>query len=677
MRWTIGKLRFKALRLGISGKIVFGFLVALALMAIVASVALRTFSQSNSVVAALAVRNLEVSIANDIQAKFLEYRRLSRELIYTSLPGTAQATEKQSELLRSAIADDLAKISDVGQRDTLTELNLEFESYATELTRIGVEKAKLATMRVQSMEPSVAAVQKGLEDVAAIALATSDAATRDTVNEILRLVLLAQNQVNIALANLDDDSLQAALDTLTTADSWIDSTAKSGPKDMRSTFAELRDKASQYESDFTVIQASSLQNIKDVAALNDKVVAITDTITAFMDVATKSQSALQAKSEQMLASSESMLWGISAGGLVLGLILALLLGRGISRPIILITKAMQRLSAGELAVAIPGIGRADEVGTMAATLNVFKEGLQENERLRIEQDHAKGVSEERRRGELTQLADAFEVAVGGVVQSVVSASSQLQFAARSMSSATEEVSGQSVTVASAAEEASANVETVAASAEELASSIGEIKRQADESTRVASRAVSDAQETAHRVRELADSANRIGEVVNLIDNIASQTNLLALNATIEAARAGEAGKGFAVVAAEVKQLADQTSKATSQISRQIGEIQSSTQSSAEAIVGITSIIEQLNAIASSIAAAVDQQGAATNEIARNVSQASSGTHQVSQNIVGITQAATESSSAATQVLASANDLAQQSDTLRDEVSRFLSSVRSA
>ncbi len=677
MRWTVGKLRFRLVRLGISGKIVSGFLVALALMAVVAAVALRTFSQSNTVVADLAVRNVEVGIANDIQAKFLEYRRLSRELIYTSLPGTAEATEKQAALLRSVIADDLAKISDAGQRDTLKELSLEFESYATELARIGVEKAKLATMRTQSMEPSVAAVQKGLEDVAAISLATSDAATRDTVNEILRLVLLAQNQVNIALANLDDESLQAALDTLTTADSWIDSTAKSGPKEMRSTFAELRDKASQYESDFTVIQASSLQNIKDVAALNDKVAAITQTIDAFLGVATKSQASLQAQSEQMLASSEKMLWGISVGGLLIGLVLAMLLGRGISRPIVQITKAMQRLSAGELAATIPGIGRSDEVGTMAATLNVFKEGLQENERLRVEQDHAKGMIEERRRGELNQLAAAFEMAVGGVVQSVVSASSQLQSAARSMSSATEEVSGQSITVASAAEEASANVETVAASAEELASSIGEIKRQADESTRVASRAVSDAQETAHRVRELADSANRIGEVVNLIDNIASQTNLLALNATIEAARAGEAGKGFAVVAAEVKQLADQTSKATSQISRQIGEIQSSTQSSAEAIVGITSIIEQLNAIASSIAAAVDQQGAATNEIARNVAQASSGTHQVSQNIVGITQAATESSSAATQVLASANDLAQQSDTLRDEVSRFLSSVRSA
>ncbi|MGP0090677.1 MAG: protoglobin domain-containing protein [Xanthobacteraceae bacterium] len=282
-----------------------------------------------------------------------------------------------------------------------------------------------------------------------------------------------------------------------------------------------------------------------------------------------------------------------------------------------------------------------------------------------------------RHATLERLASDFDKAVGGVVNIVASAATELQTAAQTMTAAAEETASQSNVVASASEEASSNVQTVASAAEELTSSISEIGRQVQESVSIAGKAVHDADQTVEKVRDLAQGAQKIGEVVELINNIASQTNLLALNATIEAARAGEAGKGFAVVAQEVKSLAEQTAKATSDIAAQVGSIQKSTTESATAIGGITAVIKSMNEIATTIASAVEEQGAATKEIARNVQQASQGTSEVSSNISGVTRAAGETGAAASQVLASATDLSRQAEQLRTEVDKFLATVRAA
>ena len=264
--------------------------------------------------------------------------------------------------------------------------------------------------------------------------------------------------------------------------------------------------------------------------------------------------------------------------------------------------------------------------------------------------------------------------VKNVIETVSSASTELQTSAQAMSSTAEETNRQSAAVAAAAEQASTNVQTVASAAEELSASLSEVGRQVTESATIASNAVDDARATNEKVQGLADAAKKIGEVVNLINDIASQTNLLALNATIEAARAGDAGKGFAVVASEVKSLASQTAKATEDIAGQVGAIQEATNQAVAAIQGIDQTIVQISDIATTIAASVEQQNTATKEIAENVQQAASGTREVTTNISGVSQAAIETGQASTQVLGAASELSQQSEKLREQVATFMSEV---
>ncbi len=321
--------------------------------------------------------------------------------------------------------------------------------------------------------------------------------------------------------------------------------------------------------------------------------------------------------------------------------------------------------------------RHDEFGPIAAALAVFMQSKAEIKKMSLAQAERDKRAEEDKRRMMNQMADDFQASVGGVVQTVSSAATELQSSAQSMTAISEETSTQATAVAAASEEASTNVQTVASAAEELSSSISEICRQVSQSTQIAGSAVVAAQKADEMVQGLAMSAQKIGEVVAMITDIADQTNLLALNATIEAARAGDAGKGFAVVASEVKNLANQTAKATEEIGNQISGIQGATKESVAAIQGITKTIGEISEIASAIAAAVEEQGAATSEIARNVEQAAQGTGEVSSNIAGVTQAANEAGSTSAQVLGAANELSQQSELLKSEVDKFINQVRQA
>jgi len=381
--------------------------------------------------------------------------------------------------------------------------------------------------------------------------------------------------------------------------------------------------------------------------------------------------------EALAAASEiKTLMAIVAGVGVLAIAVSgFLVGNSMARPIVGMTGAMGVLADGDLEAKIPSQDRSDEIGEMAAAVQVFKDNAIEVKRLAEEHEKAEQRADEEKREMMISMADDFEASVGGVVNSVSSASTEMQSSAETMTATADQTSQQSTAASAAAEQASSNVQTVASAAEELSSSISEISRQVAQSTQIASAAVVEVDGANQKVQGLADAANKIGEVVALITDIADQTNLLALNATIEAARAGEAGKGFAVVASEVKNLANQTAKATEEISTQIGGIQDATKDAVTAIGSIGGIINQMNEIASTIAAAVEEQGAATQEIARNVEQASSGTTEVSSNIAQVNQGATETGQSAQQMLSAAGELSKQSETLRKEVDQFLVQIR--
>jgi methyl-accepting chemotaxis protein len=441
--------------------------------------------------------------------------------------------------------------------------------------------------------------------------------------------------------------------------------------------ADMAQKLEKYQADFAAWAEGSQEVALLTAAMSKQFREIEPVIVDVQQSVGRLYK--EADAAETATRGSIKVWMLIALGLAVVVVsgLSFLIARSVSTALSAMVRAMTRLAKGDSAITIPSVDRKDEIGEMAGAVQVFKANMIETERLRAEQSDTEKRQLQQRKADMNKLADDFESAVGEIVETVSSASTELEASAGTLTSTAERAQELTTMVAAASEEASTNVQSVASATEELSSSVNEISRQVQESARMANEAVDQARRTNDRVGELSKAAARIGDVVELINTIAGQTNLLALNATIEAARAGEAGRGFAVVASEVKALAEQTAKATGEIGQQITGIQSATHESVGAIREISGTIEKLSEISSTIAAAVEEQGAATQEISRNVQQAAQGTHGVSSNITDVQRGASETGSASSQVSSSAQSLSTESNRLKLEVGKFLATVRAA
>ena len=431
-------------------------------------------------------------------------------------------------------------------------------------------------------------------------------------------------------------------------------------------------------------EVQSLANKGDVAAAKEinakKVVpvgrAMDGTLAKLVAINDKGAEAAGQGAEATYWSAILMMTVILGGAIVLGLGAAIYMVRDIRRGIGSILKPMGQLTDGELSVEIPHQGEATEIGRIASALQIFKEALVAK-KASDEAARAEDAIKAARAQRISTATGNFEAMIGELVDSLSSASTELEASATTMTKTSDGTMSLSDSAASASRAVTDNIQAVAAATEEITSSVNEIGRQVHESNRIASTAVSQAQKTDESIARLSQAAGRINDVVKLIREVAEQTNLLALNATIEAARAGEAGRGFAVVASEVKALATQTAKATAEIDAQVADMQSATAESVAAIKEIGSTITLISEVSSAIAAAVEQQGAATQEIARNVQQSAQLSTQVAAEVTEVKRGSSETSTAAEEVLTASHSLARESDHLKSRVETFLDTVRAA
>jgi methyl-accepting chemotaxis protein len=619
----------------------------------------------------------------------LELRKIqltARDIRLARTPADVEKTVAELQRYKAAMAKEIEAALATAQIPATQDRLQKTKSLMEGFTSAVEDLAKAQTTLLAQIDARSAISNEWTKSLET-QLASPALAKLDNRSDIERLLYLADAKVN---------GLRAMVWRLgATGDQSMITAIGKTEASLKDVFNKLRGEAD--DRDLLVVVSSLSSIVKRFLAANEDVVkteqlkndiVVNRTVKSVADAAALMEATVEKSKENAQASEAEVVAEIAQANrislimafvVVISLIASVAFSfLGVARPMTRLNGALGEMAGGNLDVVIPGADRSDEIGDLAKTVTVIRENAEQKARdeaeAKVTQDQ---IAARQRKAEMIRLADDFEGAVGQIVETVSSASSELEASAGTLTSTAERAQELTTVVASASEEASANVQSVASATEEMASSITEISRQVQESARMASDAVGQARTTNDRVSQLSKAASRIGDVVELINTIAGQTNLLALNATIEAARAGEAGRGFAVVASEVKALAEQTAKATGEIGQQITGIQAATEESVNAIKEISGTIEKLSEISSTIAAAVEEQGAATQEISRNVQQAAQGTQQVSANITDVQRGATETGSASAQVLTAAQSLSGDSSRLKLEVGKFLESVRAA
>lgn len=605
------------------------------------------------------------SDATGFQELMLQIRRSEKDFLLRSDKSYADRTLAQVVEAENAVAKLRSKaepLSDSKIMAAIDEIGQPLNAYRVAFSKLASTRTAMGLSPDEGLEGDLRKKVHDLEN-AFNALQDKD--------QTIRVLMLRRHEKDFMLRR-DDASLDKHarmmtefLAAITAAP--IDTTLK----------GNLTDLATGYGASFKAWSAAARELQADQESVSGAYATLEPLVTTVAQEAVELGGSLETAAETTRRTSDRLAYLTIVVAMLTAIGFALIVWRYVSRSLARIERWMGRLSAGNYDAHSADTAASNEIGSMARALADFAGKLAEAEQLRREAVEAEARRRHERAEEMRALMAAFDSNVGEIVATVSSAAQELQAAAGTLTDTATNTSTKSTGVARATEVIAEQVQAVAAASEELSASIGEIGRGISQSHRISTQAVDEARGAASTVGDLATTAEKIGEVVQLIDSIASQTNLLALNATIEAARAGEAGRGFAIVAAEVKSLAGQTSRATSQISDQVARIQNATGNTVEAIRRVSEIIDKVNAIGASIAAAIEEQAVTTREISNRIHDVAAETSRTSTSIGDVLMAAEETSGAATQVLASSGDLSQQAANLSLRVRHFISNVAAA